>query len=143
MNLYAALCLGLIGVVTGCAQLAPVKPEVTNKPEMAPAKAVTAPVASQPPTAPTTPAAPIAARPAPPPAIAAAPVAPPNPLRPFADVIKDASRTPGLFPIWKREDRVWIEIAADQFDKPFLFAAHNRYWRTPAFCPLDAGESHY
>jgi Met-zincin/Domain of unknown function (DUF5117) len=122
MNLYAALCLGLIGVVTGCAQLAPVKSEVTNKPEMAPAKAVTAPVASQPPTTPTAPAAPIAARPAPP-AIAAAPVAPPNPLRPFADVIKDASRTPGLFPIWKREDRVWIEIAADQFDKPFLFAA--------------------
>src|SRR6266496_763896 len=44
--------------------------------------------------------------------------------RPFADVIKDAKETPGLLGLWQKDDRVWIEIAPDQFGKPFLFTAN-------------------
>jgi hypothetical protein len=123
MNLNAALCLGLIAVVSGCAQLAPIKSDVISTAGTPASKPAAAPAVS-PAVAPTiAPAAPSASRPASPPTTAPIAAASPNPLRPFADVIKDATRTPGLFPIWKREDRAWIEIAADQFDKPFLFAA--------------------
>ncbi|HEY7788635.1 MAG TPA: zinc-dependent metalloprotease [Casimicrobiaceae bacterium] len=41
--------------------------------------------------------------------------------KPFADVVKDATESQGLFNIWHKEDRVWIEIAPDQFDHPFFF----------------------
>ncbi len=51
------------------------------------------------------------------------PAPPPSPLRAFAEVVKDAKRSDGLFPIWQKEDRLYIEIAEDQFNKPFLFAA--------------------
>ena len=35
--------------------------------------------------------------------------------------IKDANETPGLFRVWQKDDKVWIEIAPEQFDLPFLF----------------------
>src|SRR5512138_2383805 len=45
---------------------------------------------------------------------AAAPVSAPAPApgspRPFADVIKDAKRADGLFPLWQKDDKTWIEI---------------------------------
>ncbi len=44
--------------------------------------------------------------------------------RPFADVIKDAKQTPGLFPMWRKDDKVWIEIAPEQFGVPYLFTAN-------------------
>ncbi|MEP6607057.1 MAG: zinc-dependent metalloprotease [Burkholderiaceae bacterium] len=55
-----------------------------------------------------------------------APAAPPAPPagapRPFAEVIKDAKQLPGLFPIWQKDERTWIEIPADQLDKPFFLS---------------------
>ena len=39
----------------------------------------------------------------------------------FADIIKDAKRTAGLFPLYQKDGKVWIEIAPDQFDTPFWF----------------------
>jgi hypothetical protein len=52
---------------------------------------------------------------------AAAPAAQP---RPFADVIKDAKETPGLFHVWQKDEKVWIEIAPEQFGVPYLFTAN-------------------
>jgi hypothetical protein len=41
--------------------------------------------------------------------------------RPFEEVVKDAEESQGFFTIWKKDDKVWLEIGADQFDKPFFF----------------------
>lgn len=45
-------------------------------------------------------------------------------LRTFADASRDAKEMPGLFRLWQREDRVFIEIAPDQFDQPFFFSTN-------------------
>jgi hypothetical protein len=37
-------------------------------------------------------------------------------------VIKDAKRTDGLFPLWQKEDKTWIEIPAGLLDKPFFLS---------------------
>jgi Met-zincin/Domain of unknown function (DUF5117)/Domain of unknown function (DUF5118) len=55
----------------------------------------------------------------PPPAAAAA-----GAPRPFADVTKDAKETPGLFPVWQKDEKVWIELAPEQFGVPYLFTAN-------------------
>jgi len=62
-------------------------------------------------------AAPSAAAPA-----AAAPQ--PGQPRPFADVIKDAKEMPGLFRLWQKDDKVWLEIAPDQFGELYFFQAN-------------------
>ena len=53
----------------------------------------------------------------------ATPAATPAPGQPraFADVIKDATETPGFFRVWQKDDKVWLEIAPEQFDLPFRF----------------------
>jgi len=48
----------------------------------------------------------------------------PSAPKPFADVIKGAKEQPGLFPIWRKDEKVWIEIPKDQFNKPFLFSVN-------------------
>ena len=53
-------------------------------------------------------------------AAAAAAVGP----KPFADVIKDAKEAKGLFTLWQKDEKVWIEIEPEQFGKPFLFTAN-------------------
>jgi hypothetical protein len=42
--------------------------------------------------------------------------------RPFAEVVKDAKQIDGLFPIWQKDDKTWIEIPADMLDKPFFLS---------------------
>ena len=39
----------------------------------------------------------------------------------------------GLFALWQKDDKVWIEIAPDQFDKPFFFKSNlnQRHRREP------------
>ncbi len=44
--------------------------------------------------------------------------------KPFADVVKDAKEIPGLFKLWQKDDKVWIEIAPDQFDQIYFFQAN-------------------
>nr|MBP8007111.1 zinc-dependent metalloprotease [Burkholderiales bacterium] len=46
------------------------------------------------------------------------------PTRPFADVIKDAKESKGLFAVWQKDEKAWIEIAPDQFDKPLFFSVN-------------------
>ncbi len=42
-------------------------------------------------------------------------------LKPFADVIKEATEAHGFFTLWKKDEKVWIEIRPDQLDQPFFF----------------------
>lgn len=82
--------------------------------------------------------------PAPPPAAAAAttPVVPPaspsaapaagappgrpDPAapRPFAEVIKDAQRLDGFVPLWRKDEKVWLEIAPERLGRPFLLSVN-------------------
>ena len=57
-------------------------------------------------------------------ASAAAPAAPPAPGQPppFATVIKDAKKTEGLFGLWQKEDKVWLELKPEDFNKPFFLS---------------------
>ena len=41
--------------------------------------------------------------------------------KPFADVIKDAQESRGLFTLWRKDDKLWIELDPAQFDHPFFF----------------------
>ena len=43
-------------------------------------------------------------------------------LKPFREVIAGATEMKGLFPIWQKDDKVWIEIPADQVDKLVFFS---------------------
>jgi len=62
-----------------------------------------------------------------PPAAAAAGGPPGAPApRPHAVVIKDATEVPGLFKMFRKDEKVWLEIKPDQFDKPFYFT-----WNIP------------
>jgi len=56
--------------------------------------------------------------------VAAAASAPPAPGQPpaFATVIKDAKKTDGLIGVWQKEDKVWLELKPEDFNKPFFLA---------------------
>jgi hypothetical protein len=41
---------------------------------------------------------------------------------PFANVIREAKRTEGLFGVWQKDERVWLELKPEDFNKPFFFA---------------------
>jgi hypothetical protein len=49
---------------------------------------------------------------------------PPEPgaPRPFADVSKDATRQDGFVPVWRKDEKVWLEIAPERLGKPLLFS---------------------
>jgi hypothetical protein len=83
-----------------------------------------APAPANPPAAPSTPAgaqtaAAAAGASATPPA-AARPAPLPGALPPFAEVVREAKRSDGYFPIWVRDDRVWLEIPAAMLGQTFF-----------------------
>ena len=45
--------------------------------------------------------------------------------KPFAEVIKEATEQPGLFHVWQKDDKVWLEIAPEQFDVPYFFSVNH------------------
>ena len=101
---------------------------VTTKPGgqvPAPVSAVTASAATAPAAAASAAAAPassasgVAAA-----AFGARPPADPTAPKPFADVIKDAKQQDGLFPIWRKDEKVWIEIPKAMLNKPVLFTVN-------------------
>ncbi|MBH9553215.1 zinc-dependent metalloprotease [Inhella sp. 4Y17] len=76
-----------------------------------------------------------------PPANGAAPAAAPSPaqaaamaaaraaadataLKPFADVSKDAKSQDGVFSIWKKDEKTWLEVPRSMLNKPFLFTVN-------------------
>jgi hypothetical protein len=65
-------------------------------------------------------AAPAATAPAPTPPAAPSITSP----KPFAEVVKDAHEKPGLFNLWQTDDKVWLEIAPNQFDVPYFFSVN-------------------
>src|SRR4030095_3392240 len=93
----------VLALIAGCAAM----PRVTT--------AQTAGATQQQEPAPTTP--PPGVSPAASAATAKGPVAP-TALRPFADVVKDAKRIDGLFTLWQKEDKVWLELAPGDLNKP-------------------------
>lgn len=50
-----------------------------------------------------------------------APVASPTAARPFAELVRGARQIPGLFPLYQKDEKVWLAIAPEQLDRPFLF----------------------
>ena len=46
----------------------------------------------------------------------------PSPLRPFADVVRDAKRIDGLFTLWQKDDKVWIELQPGDLNQPFFLS---------------------
>ncbi|MDE2371321.1 MAG: zinc-dependent metalloprotease [Burkholderiales bacterium] len=67
------------------------------------------------------PAAPAAALAASAPHAAASAPLPGSPP-PFADVVKGASRIDGPLTMWRKDDKVWIEIQPAQFGQPFMLS---------------------
>jgi Met-zincin/Domain of unknown function (DUF5117)/Domain of unknown function (DUF5118) len=108
MSMVTVVALG------GCAALA--GPGGPTPPASATANASSATTAAAPKAA-TAPAgaasAPGAARATPP-----APGSPP----PFDTVVKDAKKTDGLFSVWRKDDKVWLELKPEDFDRDFFFA---------------------
>ena len=51
-----------------------------------------------------------------------APGAPPSPLPAFAAVLQGALRTTGLFTVYQRDERFWLELGPDDFGKPFFLS---------------------
>jgi hypothetical protein len=82
---------------------------------------VRAPVTAPAPAAAAAPASPAAAN-ATPPSATTPPRVDPSAPRPFADVVKGATRQDGFLPLWRREERLWLEIPAAQFDQPMLLS---------------------
>jgi len=102
----AAAAIATLGLA-GCATPVDLK--------AAPATAPAAPVAG-------TPAA--AAAPGAPPAtnVAGAAARPPDPTapKPFAEIIKDATRQDGFVPVWRKDEKVWLEITPERLGQPLL-----------------------
>ncbi|MGH6624380.1 MAG: DUF5118 domain-containing protein, partial [Burkholderiaceae bacterium] len=68
--------------------------------------------------------APVAPTPAGMPPTVVPPIGAPAPgaLRPFAEIVKGAKSTAGLFPLWTKDDKTWIEIPAAMLDQPFFLS---------------------
>ena len=53
---------------------------------------------------------------------------PPGPpttsLRTFAEVTRDAKEMPGMLRLWRKDDKVWIEIAPEELDHPYFFSTN-------------------
>jgi len=42
--------------------------------------------------------------------------------RPFKEVIKDAKEIPGYFTLYEKDEKVWIELKPEQFNKPYYLS---------------------
>lgn len=122
-RLSALASATVTALMAGCAQL-PTAGEAGAAPQAA---AATAAPAASPASAAVRPAAGSAAGPARAasgPTAAAAPPAPPAPGQPppFATVIKDAKEIKGLFTAWQKDEKLWLELRPEDFDKPFFLS---------------------
>ena len=55
------------------------------------------------------------------PAVGGPPATAPGAPKPFKDLIKEAKEIPGFFTLYQKDEKVWIAIKPEQFDKPFFF----------------------
>jgi hypothetical protein len=101
-NAWPMVLAMVVAGLPACAALDPdAAPERHDPVAQAPAEAASAPVAP-------------ASRPA---ADAPAP-------KPFAQIVRGATRSDGLFPIWRKDEKVWLEIPKAMAGKPFLFTVN-------------------
>jgi hypothetical protein len=49
---------------------------------------------------------------------------PASSLRSFADATRDAKELPGLFNLWQRDDKVYLEIAPEQLERMYFFSTN-------------------
>ena len=106
-----------LSLLSGCASLgqpAPAAPAAASPAGVAPRFAGAGPAA----------VAPSASQPASAPGASATPRAEPGAPRPFDDVIKGATRQAGFLPLWRKDEKLWLEVPLDQLDRPFLFSAN-------------------
>jgi hypothetical protein len=106
------LSLSALGLA-GCAAVGSLLP---SAPEPAPAHMTGSPVA----------VLPVAGAASAPAGAAQAPTAPPAtpPGSPphFANVVKDAKKTEGLFTLWQKDEKVWIELKPEDLNRPFFLS---------------------
>jgi Met-zincin/Domain of unknown function (DUF5117) len=105
---------------SGCAQFA-VAPSTAAAPAVQAAKPAATPSATPSGTDTARPAA--AAGPSAAPAAGTTPAQPPGSLPPFDVVSKDAKKTEALFPVWRKEERVWLELKPEDFNRPMFLSA--------------------
>jgi hypothetical protein len=119
----AALLLALSAHAAG--QSTPVPPTPTPPTPPVPTPPVPAPdgPAAPQPVAPAAPsAATLAAAAAA--AAAAARATDPGAAKPFADVIKGAHHLAGFFHLYQKDEKVWLELRPEHFDKPFFMSVN-------------------
>jgi hypothetical protein len=56
------------------------------------------------------------------PGAAPAAATPPGAPRPFAEVIKDARQMSGLFTLWQKDEKVWLELKPSDFNQPLFLS---------------------
>ena len=117
----------VLALLAGCAVTAPPpQPPAAAAPVAATPGGLPAPVPVALPRAPSpaasaaAPARAPVATPSPPPA-PAAPAAPGGPP-PFAVVTKDARQIDGPITAWQKDDKLWLELAPEQFGQPFMLS---------------------
>lgn len=115
---HSALLAGAALLLASCAT---VNPSPATPATAAPTATPGTPAPAATPAASTTAAAAPAVRP---PAAAAGAPAVAGAPRPFAEIIKDAKEQPGLFTLWTRDEKVWIELRPEQFDKLYYLQAN-------------------
>ncbi|WP_298830277.1 zinc-dependent metalloprotease [uncultured Piscinibacter sp.] len=98
MTFRLSALAALVAILTGCASLAPTALKATAAASpAAPGHAASTPTPSRPdPSAP----------------------------KPFAEVIKGAVQQAGYFPVWRKDEKTWLEIPAERFEQPFLLSAN-------------------
>jgi hypothetical protein len=52
------------------------------------------------------------------------PAADPTAPKPFDEIIKGATRQAGYLPLWRKDEKVWLELAPEQFDQPILLSVN-------------------
>ncbi len=119
-----ALFIAVAAMLSSCATVTPLATTAAAATTPSPSTPVGAPAsaASSATVAGTPAATPPAARPPGTPGAAAAAV--PGAPKPFAEVIKDAKEQPGLFTLWTKDEKVWIEIKPEQFDQLYYLQAN-------------------
>lgn len=59
---------------------------------------------------------------------AAAPLATARPrassLRPFHEVVRGATESAGFFPLWRKDEKLWIEVPLERLGQPFLLSVN-------------------
>ena len=108
--------------LAGCATAPQAGPDAKALPD---AKKAATPASAHPvaaaASAPTAGAAP-AARPAAATPAVGPPATPPGTPPAFATVIKDAKKIDGLFTVWQKDDKFWLELKPEDFNKPLFLS---------------------